>query len=191
MKVFIAGAKSIKKIDDIIEKKLVSISQKSYDVLIGDCHGVDKAVQNFFTTLNYSNVTIYASEGKARNNLGNWSIQNVPVQEGVTGFEYYRQKDIAMSKVADCGFMIWDGKSKGTLNNIIALTNQNKVVVIYLFDQKKLLTVKTYEELRVLISKCDPSTQTLFNKYASSKQSNNFQLSLFDDVSDVGGSSTN
>ena len=53
MKVFIAGAKSIKKIDDIIEKKLVSISQKSYDVLIGDCHGVDKAVQNFFTTFIY------------------------------------------------------------------------------------------------------------------------------------------
>lgn len=42
-----------------------------------------------------------------------------------------------------------------------------------------------------IISKCDPSTQTLFNKYTSSKQSNNYQLSLFDDVSDVGGSSTN
>lgn len=34
-----------------------------------------------------------------------------------------------MAKAADYGFMIWNGKSKGTLNNIINLVQYNKNVL--------------------------------------------------------------
>ncbi|MBR2471917.1 MAG: hypothetical protein IKB55_04455 [Clostridia bacterium] len=184
MKIFIAGAKSIKNIDDNIKQKLLSIAKKNYDVLVGDCHGIDSAVQNYFNILKYPKVTIYASNGKARNNLGNWSIQNVPVEEGTVGFEFYRKKDVAMANEADYGFMVWDGKSKGTLNNIISLTNQNKVVLLYLIKHKKMLKIQTSEELSALISKCDKSTQALFKKYNSIKD-DYFQITLFDDISSI------
>jgi hypothetical protein len=33
-------------------------------------------------------------------------------------FAYYAAKDLAMAQDAKCGVMLWDGRSKGTLNNI-------------------------------------------------------------------------
>ena len=39
---------------------------------------------------------------------------------------YYRAKDLAMVEDADCGFMIWNGESKGTLNNILNLLYMDK-----------------------------------------------------------------
>lgn len=48
------------------------------------------------------------------------------------GFEFYAQKDKAMAKDADFGLMVWDGKSKGTLNNMINLLLQEKSVLLYL-----------------------------------------------------------
>lgn len=93
---------------------------------MGDCYGVDTAVQDFFIRLSYNNVTVFASNGKARNNIGNWNVENIHVDSSVKGFDFYKQKDIAMANSADYGFVIWDGSSRGTLNNIINLINQNK-----------------------------------------------------------------
>ena len=181
MKIFVAGARSVNMINDDVKKRLLSISEKCYDVLIGDCYGIDTAVQDYFISLKYSKVTIYASNGIARNNLGNWPIHSVPVASGIKGFDFYRQKDIAMAREADYGFMIWDGKSKGTLNNIISLVNQNKTVVIYLVHVGKMITIHTIEELTTLISKCSSSTQKMYKKYVPSTVCvESTQLSLFD-----------
>ncbi len=180
MKIFIAGAKSIKDINDDVKVKLSSISDKRYDVLVGDCSGVDTAVQRFFFSHNYSKITVFASNGKARNNLGNWPINSVVVKDGVKGFDFYRQKDIAMAKEADFGFMIWDGKSKGTLNNIIELVKQDKQVLIYLVGINRMVLIKDFESLCHLIAKCDLSTQNLFRKYVSIPNTTNNQLSFFE-----------
>ena len=180
MKIFIAGARSIKEIDDDVKTKLLSISNKHFDILVGDCSGVDAAVQKFYLAHKYSKITIFASNGKARNNLGNWPINNIVVEDGVKGFDFYRQKDIAMANEADYGFMIWDGKSKGTLNNIIELVKQDKFVLIYLISSKKMIWIKDFDDLCNLIANCDPSTQSLFQKYISVTKLINNQLSLFD-----------
>lgn len=131
MKIFIAGAKSISSLDSYVIQKLRSICDHQHDILIGDCQGVDTLVQQFFHEAGYSKVTIYASNGKARNNVGNWPVKNVPVADSVRGFAFYRQKDLAMAQDADCGFMIWDGKSKGTHANIKALAGLGKKVVVH------------------------------------------------------------
>ena len=180
MKIFIAGARSIKEIDDDVKTKLLSISDKHFDILVGDCSGVDTAVQKFYQAQKYSKITIFASNGKARNNLGNWPINNIVVEDGLKGFDFYRQKDIAMANEADYGFMIWDGKSKGTLNNIIELVKQDKYVLIYLISNKKMIWIKDFDDLCNLIDNCDPSAQLLFKKYISVTKTINNQLSLFD-----------
>lgn len=137
MKIFIGGSKMISDIDGTVKEKLSEIIKKQYNVLIGDCWGIDKSVQQFFNQNNYRRVTVYASGNKVRNNVGNFEIRNIQT-DVAEGFEFYRQKDIAMAIDADCGFMIWDSKSKGTLNNIIDLVNQNKQVEIYFRESRTL-----------------------------------------------------
>ncbi len=71
------------------------------------------------------------ANGNARNNYGNWFVQNINVESNITGFNFYAKKDYEMAKKADIGFMIWNGKSRGTFNNIVNLLKMNKEVVLY------------------------------------------------------------
>lgn len=163
MKVFIAGAKSIKELDSLVKERLDSISKGGFDVLVGDCYGVDASVQKYFTELNYENVLVY-STGKPRNNVNNWAVKSIPAPKGLRGFDFFAEKDKAMARDADYGFMIWDGKSKGTLNNIINLVSMNKKVLIYLFNQKKMIVIKNSKDLENLINRCPESTRQLYNQ---------------------------
>lgn len=146
MKVFMAGSKHLTTLDVAVTERMFSICSKGFDVLIGDCSGIDAAVQKFFSDLNYQKVTIYASNGKARHNIGNWPIHKVSVPPYMRGFDYYRQKDIAMANDANYGFMIWDGQSRGTRCNIENLLSQSKPVLVYLYPVKKRIWLKTRED---------------------------------------------
>ena len=163
MKVFIAGARSIKNLNASVQKRMLSIYEKGYDVLVGDCYGVDSSVQKFYANLGYPNVVIYASNGRARNNIGHWDIKSISVPPEVRGFDFYKQKDIAMANEADYGFMIWDGESRGTLNNTINLIKQNKNVLMYLTTIDRMLVVKTLDDLNRIVSMCIPKTQTTYS----------------------------
>ena len=154
MKIFIAGARSVKTLPPIVEKKMYSIYQRGFDILVGDCYGVDTSVQKFYAGLNYKNIIVYASNGKARNNIGNWNIRNVPVENNIRGFDFYKQKDNAMADDADYGFMIWDGESRGTLNNMIHLVMSNKDVLVYLCNRGKLIVLRGIESLDDLVDSC-------------------------------------
>lgn len=163
MKIFIAGARSVKELNASVQKKMLSIYEKGYDVLVGDCYGVDSSVQRFYANLGYDNVFVYASNGRARNNIGHWNIKSVSVPTEIRGFDFYKQKDIAMAKEADYGFMIWDGESRGTLNNTINLIMQNKNVLLYLTTINKMLIVKTLDDLNRIVSICIPKTQIIYS----------------------------
>jgi len=63
-------------------------------------------------------------------------------------------KDIEMAKKANFGFMIWDGKSAGTLNNVIQLIKQNKKVVIYFTPENTFINIANIEDIMSLINKC-------------------------------------
>lgn len=164
MKIFIAGARSIASLDDDARNRILSICEKGYDILVGDCYGVDTAVQTVCNNIGYKKTVVYASNGVPRNNVGNWPVRNIPANAACRGFEYYRQKDIAMSNDADCGYMIWDGESRGTLNNIVSLVAQNKLVVIYMAPYRKNLKVQSKPELDALIEKCPYKTKTMYRE---------------------------
>lgn len=164
MKIFIAGARSVQNLDITVKQRMLTIYQKGYRVLVGDCYGVDTSVQKFYSELGYSNVIVYASNGKARNNIGNWSVRNVTVPSYIRGFDFYKQKDIAMANEADYGFMIWDGESRGTLNNTINLVTQNKKVLIYLTKQQKMIVIRNLDDLNDLLEECVPTTRDMYSK---------------------------
>ena len=138
MKIFIAGALSVQKLD--------------------------ASVQRFYSNLGYCNVTVFASNGKARNNIGGWNIRNVAVPSYIHGFDFYKQKDIAMTNKADYGFMIWDGESRGTLNNTINLIMQHKSVLMYLTTIDRMVFIKTLDDLNKVIGACAPKTQVTYAK---------------------------
>lgn len=130
----------ISDIDETVKEKLSEIIKEKYNVLIGDCWGIDKSVQHFFNQNNYRRVTVYASGNKVRNNVGDFEVRNI-IADGEEGANFYRRKDTEMANDADSGFMIWNSKSKGTLNNIINLINQKKQVEIYFTESRTLKTI--------------------------------------------------
>jgi hypothetical protein len=41
-----------------------------------------------------------------------------------------------MANAAEYGLMLWDGKSKGTINNIVNLSRYHKLVVVYVAPKR-------------------------------------------------------
>lgn len=148
LKIFIAGPRAIKELDENIIIKLKNICEKNYDVLVGDADGIDSGIQKFLSQREYKNVIVFASKGIARNNYGDWKIENVQVDNNITGFDFYAQKDLEMARNADIGFMIWNGKSKGTFNNMINLLNLEKEVILYYIPSQKFYQFKTIDDLK-------------------------------------------
>lgn len=119
-----------------MKKALDIVCEKGYEVLIGDCFGADKLVQKYLFERGYDKVKVYASGSKVRCNEGGYPVISVAA-EGKRGFEFYRQKDIAMSLAADCALMLWDGVSRGTRCNIEDMMRQEKFTVVLIFGNKK------------------------------------------------------
>jgi len=88
-------------------------------------------------------------------NLSNWPAKHVATPPDRTGFAYYAAKDLAMAHDAQCGMMLWDGKSKGTLNNIQQIINAGKQVLVYLAPGETFYKLSTEQDLDDLLQRCD------------------------------------
>ena len=63
-----------------------------------------------------------------------------------------------MAEAAEYGLMVWDGKSKGTINNVLTLSKRNKPVVVYVAPSKKFQTVRALDDLKDVLAKGDASS---------------------------------
>jgi hypothetical protein len=162
MNIFIAGPRAISKLKEEVIQRINNMINEDYTILLGDANGIDKAVQHYLYERNYNNVRIYATKGKARNNKGSWYVHSVDVSNNLKGFDFYAAKDYEMAKDADYGLMIWNGKSKGTLNNTINLLSMDKKTIIYFTPENQLYAIKSLSGLREFITRCDNDTQQLY-----------------------------
>lgn len=169
-KIFISGSITISKIDEQIKTRLYNIIRQNHIVLIGDANGADKAVQSYLAEKKYSKVNIYCSGQICRNNLGNWQVVNVAVPSNVRGREFYMVKDKQMAIDSNYGFMLWDGKSAGTLNNLLNLITNNKTGLIYLFFKKSFNTIKDIASFEDFINQCNQNDIDNINKKISFRQ---------------------
>ncbi len=128
MKLFISGSKSISVLSDEIKAILDKYIAIGTEFLVGDCYGVDAAVQDYLELKGYSNVTIYCSGETPRNNFvpGAKIHSCAEAAKGFTGSAFHYVKDIQMAKDCDQAIMIWDGKSKGTGENIRRIKEMGK-----------------------------------------------------------------
>ncbi len=152
--VFIGGSRAVSRLNRAIRDKLDDLMERRCTILIGDANGADKAVQNYLADRGYSNVVVFCMN-PCRNNIGQWQIRAIPSHSGKKDFAYYAMKDQAMAREAKCGIMFWDGKSKGTLNNILSLLNGQKKVLVYLAPSKAFHKLSSQEDLRELLDRCD------------------------------------
>lgn len=163
-KVFIGGSRRISKINKKTSQVVDRMIDKGITILIGDANGADKAVQKYLADKKYENVVVYCMQNGCRNNIGNWETKFINTSFKSNTFEFYSAKDLEMAKTTDHGFMLWDSKSKGTLNNIINLLKEDKPVVVYFSPTKEVLTLKKRSDLARLLGKCDYSLLDKFDK---------------------------
>lgn len=138
-KIFISGSKKINYLPSDFEQEISRlVKSNKYEFLVGDCDGVDSLVQKFLYDLHCNNVTVYASGITPRNFYG--SVEWKKILLGYSMMEnmsnYYAIKDSRMSVDCDMAMAIWDGKSKGTKNNIDRLKRLNKYVAIFKTEVK-------------------------------------------------------
>jgi hypothetical protein len=145
--VFVAGSRALSKLNTQVKTRLDNVVKQNLTVLVGDANGADKAVQRYLAEREYQHVIVYCMD-VCRNNVGNW-----PTHPHATDAaqrrdrHYYGIKDLAMSKDASCGFMIWDGISKGTLTNVVNLLKTQKKILLYSAPRKSFFTVGTRQDL--------------------------------------------
>ncbi len=152
IKVFIGGSIKLSKINKDIQRRIDNIIESRYTILIGDANGIDKSVQQYLYSKNYMNVLVFCSGNECRNNVGHWKVKYIETNTSLKGRHLYTVKDVEMAKYTDFGMMIWDGKSTGTLNNIMNLIKLNKKILLYLSPTKQFYTIATYNDLESICS---------------------------------------
>ena len=138
-KVFISGSMNIKKLDELVLESLEKIISNNLQVLVGDADGVDKLVQEYFFNRNYFNVTVYTIFDNLRNLLSHYFKIKKIETKNLKGRKAQEKKDEAMTMDSDYSFVIWDGKSKGSFNNILRAIENNKKLKVYYEKEKRFL----------------------------------------------------
>jgi len=139
-KVFISGSISIKKIPACVEKSIQRIRDQNITILVGDADGIDFLVQKYSKNLNYYSVYVYSIYSSPRYTITGFNQKHV-IAESHSKKERDRQKekDKSMTMDSDYSLVIWDGKSKGSYQNIIRAIENDKKVKVYLNDENSFL----------------------------------------------------
>ena len=154
MKVFVGGSRAASKLNAVIRARLDDLMKRGCTILVGDANGADKAVQTYFAQKHYNNVTVFCME-ECRNNIGGWPTRSIEPPAGRRGFSYYAAKDFVMAEEAQCGVMLWDAKSKGTLQNMLNLIAAGKRALVYFAPSKDFHVVASQQELQALLARCE------------------------------------
>lgn len=155
--VFIGGSRKVSRLNNLIRDRLENVIKKDLDVLIGDANGSDKAIQKFFHSKTYKNVTVYCSGEECRNNVGDWEEVHVKVERKKKDRVFYGMKDIRMAEDCDYGLMLWDGESSGTMSNLVNVLNRGRTCLLYISPGKKFVSLKNFESLRPILESLNPT----------------------------------
>ena len=159
MAVFISGSRKISRLNRAIEDRLQNMLDQGFSIVVGDANGADRAVQKYLHEKQYEPVTVFCSGDNCRNNVGSWQVSKVQVGSGKNGRDFYTRKDKEMAKIADYGFVLWDGKSPGSYENLMELLKRNKKALVYFSPQKAFVNISTLDDAQKLLGGCDPTSQ--------------------------------
>lgn len=152
--IFVGGSRHVASLPAVIATKLDSVIAKGYRIIVGDANGADKAVQRHLKAAAYDKVWVFCSGDNARNNLGGWPTHPIKPQGRLKGFQFYAAKDRAMAHEADYGLMIWDGKSPGTVLNVLRLISAHKPAELFSVAERKSRNIETTSDWLSFLARC-------------------------------------
>jgi adenine-specific DNA-methyltransferase len=168
--VFIGGSRQVRRLNADIRRRIDRIVERRLPVLIGDAHGADRAVQTYLKSRGYEKVEVFCMEGECRNNVGNWRLRAIPAHRRAKDFTYYATKDRVMAQEASVGFMIWDGRSAGTLANVARLLGQHKKVVVYNVLPRSFTNLMNEADWERFLSSCPPDVRERVERQMSAEE---------------------
>lgn len=175
--VFLGGSRRLGRINDALRSRIENIIAKEFRILVGDATGGDRALQSYLADRGYRHVVVYCTGGPCRNNLGGWDVRSVDAPDVRPGTRaFYSVKDDAMVRDADHALFVWDGKSKGTLRNIVNMAKLGKSSVVYVSPAREFLTVKDVDSLKGLGRSVGPSTRAYLDEASSSLEAGDGSL---------------
>ena len=153
-KVFLGGSRRISRLPPKVQERIDNIMLKALPIVVGDANGADKAIQKYLFEKKYENVEVFCSDGACRNNVGGWRVRNVPAGKVRRDVQFYSIKDLAMASESDVGLMLWDGKSIGTLANVLRLIRHGKKVVVYCAAEDRFRDLRNERDWDHFIEEC-------------------------------------
>jgi hypothetical protein len=162
--VFLSGSRKLSRLNDEVRQRLQTITSQNFSVVIGDANGADKALQTYLADIHYHKVTVFCAGEVCRNNIGAWAQKKIDVDSKLKGRDFYAEKDKAMAAEADYGFVLWDGKSAGSINNVLEMMKHGKPVIVYFSPDKSFHALKRAEDVKRLLLLCDSSDYREMNK---------------------------
>ncbi len=149
--IFIGGSRHVSRLPSDVKKRLDNVVASGHQVIVGDANGADKAVQKHLLERQYDKVVVFCTGDTPRNNLGTWRTHHVDAPKSARGFHFYAAKDREMAREADFGLMIWDGKSAGTLLNVMRLVTAGKIAVLFDVPAKDVVNIKNSRHMENLL----------------------------------------
>ena len=166
-KVFIGGSRRVTRLPSLARQRIDRMIAQKLPIVIGDANGADKVVQAYLADRRYGAVEVFCVRGNCRNNLGGWRVREVAAPHSRRDFAFYASKDEEMAKDADVGFMIWDGKSFGTLANAYRLIDKGKKVVVFVSSEEtSMTTIRSQGDWNRFVSHCAPDLRERLAKIA-------------------------
>jgi hypothetical protein len=157
-KVFIGGSRQLTALAAEVCDRLDRIVGKGLPVLVGDAGGADESVQRYFRGRGFGRVTVFSSDARPRHNVGDWPVRVIRPGRARNALERHATTDRAMAAEATVGLMLWDGRSRGTLMNVLRLAAQDKPVVVYVEPRRSFVEIRRRIELPVLLADVESST---------------------------------
>lgn len=154
-KVFLSGSRHVSRLNKDVRQRMDNMIENGLSIVIGDANGADRAMQAHLAERQYRNVIVYFVGEAPRNNVGGWSERRVEGDPNLSGRDHYAQKDKHMSRLCDFGFVLWDGKSPGSVQNMFWLAAEGKKAVVYLVPEHHFHCLKTPDDVVDLLLKRD------------------------------------
>lgn len=168
--IFIGGSRHVSRLPPEVKKRLDSIAASGHRVIVGDANGADKAVQKHFFDKQYEKVVVFCAGDAPRNNLGAWRTHYVDAPKNAKGFQFHATKDREMAREADFGLMIWDGKSPGTILNLMRLAIAGKIAVLFNVPEEDVVNIKSLSSWKAFILRCSRELQMNVKERATAEE---------------------
>jgi hypothetical protein len=149
---FLSGSRRVSRLAPDVRHRLAELLAESPRILVGDANGADKAFQEFLFERHYPNVIVFSTLTRCRNNIGNWPVQHVEPPHRARDFAFFTAKDEAMALHADQAFMLWDGKSVGTMVNAARVLASGRPAVVWVAPQRTFQQIVTRDDLERLLA---------------------------------------